>query len=174
MSNEHVQRLMDDHNTLLEYLSEQQELSLMVVVEASFPKIALLASASDLERRIEELLVLYFQLVTKDSSYAVSFVRNKAIKRQFHTYFNWPDKSANQFFGLFGEDFKRKMKELIAEDTVLAQAIRDFCEIGDLRNQLVHQGYASFTMQKTAAEVFELYKNAIHFVDKLSEVLHKF
>ena len=47
----------------------------------------------------------------------------------------------------------------------------DFCEIGDLRNQLVHQNYAAFVMTKTADEVHALYLSALHFMAFLPRLL---
>lgn len=37
------------------------------------------------------------------------FIRNKAIERQYHTYFNWKENKAtsiNGFWGLWGDEFK--------------------------------------------------------------------
>ena len=56
-------------------------------------------------------------------------------------------------------------------DEKLARSVSDFCEIGDLRNQLVHQNYAAFVMTKTADEVHALYLSALHFMAFLPRLL---
>jgi hypothetical protein len=162
---------MDDHAALMDYLNEQQQISFVSTVESSLPKVILLAAASDLENEVQQVIINYYRAQTKSSEFAVSFVHNKAISRQFHTYFDWKNRSANQFFGLFGERFKAKAKRARQEDEKLDQAVSDFCELGDLRNQLVHQNYAAFTMEKTAAEVYRLYQSALYFVVRLPGLL---
>lgn len=153
MSEEIVTQLMDDHVELIAYLQEQGEISFLSTMESAVPKVILLAAASDLESQTQQIILSYYKKATGESDFAVSFVQNKAVTRQFHTYFDWRNRSANSFFALFGERFKTKAKASIEADVKLGQAVKDFCELGDLRNQLVHGNYASFTMEKTADEV---------------------
>src|SRR5215510_6609831 len=167
MSGELVQKVFEDHVELMDFLRERGELSFLATMESSLPKVVLLASASDLEAQVGRTILDYFSLTTGAAEFAVSFVKNKAVDRQFHTYFNWKDQSANQFFGLFGPRFREKAKAAVAADDALGRSIRAFCEIGALRNQLVHQSYASFTVEKTAEEIFELYNTALVFVSML-------
>ena len=48
------------------------------------------------------------------------------------------------------------------------QAIVSFLELGNERNRLVHQDYATFQMEKTLEkEVYELYRQALTFVESL-------
>ena len=47
----------------------------------------------------------------------------------------------------------------------LQLSIKAFLEVGRERNRLVHQNFASFVLEKTAAEIFELYEHALYFVD---------
>lgn len=173
MSSELVRRLYDDHAGLLAYLTSRGEISFATAIESSFPKVVLLAAASDLETRVTDALIDYFTRVTGSTRAAVSFVRNKAIARQYHTYFDWRGRSANQFFGLFGDEFKTKMKATMRLDGNLSEAISAFCEVGDLRNQLVHENYAAFTVEKTADEVHALYEKALVFVTRLPDLLDK-
>lgn len=91
----------------------------------------------------------------------------------FHslTFFDWRNRSANCFFTLFGERFRAKAKAAVGADEKLARSVSDFCELGDLRNQLVHQNYAAFVMTKTAEEVYSLYISALQFVACLPRLL---
>lgn len=171
MSEELIKRLMDDHGALMEYLRVQGEISFLSAVESSLPKVVLLAAASDLEQQVQSAILGYYTRETRSSEFAVSFVHNKAVSRQYHTYFDWPNRSANKFFALFGERFKAKARAQIRADERLADAVKAFCELGDLRNQLVHENYASFIMEKTASEVHSMYRTALYFVGSLPDLL---
>ena len=57
------------------------------------------------------------------------------------------------------------MTQETAGSDELKQSIKAFLEIGNVRNQLVHQNFASFSLEKTAAEIYALYKCALYFVD---------
>ncbi len=106
------------------------------------------------------------KLVRKHSNgeVVVEFVRNKAIERQFHSYFSWGARNANQFFRLFGEGYKSYMAQRVKADQSYDQAVRAFLEIGDARNRLVHQDFGNFTLEKTSEEIFALYEEASRFV----------
>ena len=53
----------------------------------------------------------------------------------------------------------------------MQKSVRAFLELGNERNKLVHQNYATFSMEKTLEEIYELYKSASRFVDILPEAL---
>jgi RiboL-PSP-HEPN len=165
-----VELLYNEHQEVMKLLREQKEISYAAALERSLPKIILLASASNLEHKTSNAVMDFFEELTSHTS-ALNFVKNKAIKRQYHTYFNWDLRNANQFFGLFGDDLKGEVSRIIEQDTSLSQSIRDFLEIGSLRNQLVHGDYSSFTMEKTAKEMFSQHKSALQFVTRLPDLL---
>lgn len=104
-----IQRTIDDHRDLMAFLGENNQISHLATIEQTLPKVVLLAAASDLEARTQQLLIKFFEERTSSHEFAVSFVKSKAVDRQFHTYFNWKERSANQFFGLFGKRFKQKI-----------------------------------------------------------------
>jgi hypothetical protein len=84
---------------------------------------------------------------------------------QYATYFDWTGKTANTFFKLFGEPLGTSMREEVKKNGDLKVACNAFLELGYLRNCLVHQNFASFAFEKTAAEVYAEYKVAASFVD---------
>ena len=100
-----------------------------------------------------------------------SFVRNRAIARQYHTWFRWDEKNANQFFGLFGDDFRARMGIRVKDSGDLQSSIRAFLEVGNERNKLVHQDYATFPMEKTLEEIYRLYQRALPFIECLPNAL---
>jgi hypothetical protein len=115
--------------------------------------------------------VLYLKPKIKESFF---FIRNKALSRQYHTLFDWGAKNCNSFLGLFGDDFKSSFCSKISSDKLLEKSIKDFLEIGRERNRLVHQNYATYSLEKTAKEIFELHTSAKSFLLNLKqELVHK-
>jgi HEPN superfamily RiboL-PSP-like protein len=166
-----VDALYSEQQEVMLHLRNKGEISYAAALERSLPKVILLASASNLERQVCDAVLDFFSEMTSAQMSAVNFVKNKAVKRQYHTYFSWDLRNANAFFGLFGEDLKNKVSLLVHEDETLNQAIRDFLEIGSLRNQLVHEDYSEFTVEKTAQDIFDQHKSALLFVVRLPGLL---
>lgn len=71
------------------------------------------------------------------------------------------------------EEFGAGIKESVKTDETLKVAERAFLEFGSLRNQLVHQNFAVFPLDKTTEEVFQLYEIARLYVEFLVGSLEK-
>jgi hypothetical protein len=102
-----------------------------------------------------------------------NFVQNKAISRQYHSWFGWGETNANQFFGLFGSEFRSTMIGKVKASDQLNSAVRAFLELGGERNKLVHQDYATFPLEKSLDEIYELYRTALMFVEQLPAALQE-
>ena len=74
---------------------------------------------------------------------------------------------------MFGEEFKDQAAEWVKEDKVLRDSVRDFLEIGDERNRLVHGDFANAPMEKTASEVYEMYNSARLFVEWFPKAIRR-
>jgi hypothetical protein len=105
------------------------------------------------------------------SMFVQNFVRNKAIARQYHNWFGWEENNANKFFALFGSEFRSQMNLLVKSSDDLDAAVRAFLEIGSERNKLVHQDYATFSLEKTLDEIYALYLRALPFIEQLPNSL---
>jgi len=151
-------------------LQVKEEWSLFSSTSDNFRKVLLLAAASYFEDAVCGCVLTHVREQGK-SLLIESLVRNKAISRQYHTWFVWDGNNANQFFGLFGQDFKNQMSERVNNSAELKSSIKAFLEIGNERNRLVHGNFASFPMEKTLVEIYELYKTALAFVQMLPEAL---
>lgn len=160
-----VDILYEDFSNLDKFLLEKEELSFKVITNDVFRKSLLLSSASYFETHICETIIKYVDQSSKSNLIINAFLKNKAISRQYHTFFNWDTSNANNFFGLLGDDFKRYMQDEIKKDERLDISIRDFMEIGKERNRLVYQNYGSYTIEKTSDEIFKLYKSALYFLE---------
>src|SRR5262249_9308020 len=103
-----VDRLYDEANAVIGILGSS-ELSLQIAAADHFRKALLLAAASHFEDRVCSVVLDYIRNKASGSALVENFVRNKAIARQYHSWFAWDSNNANQFFGLFGAQFKSVM-----------------------------------------------------------------
>lgn len=169
-----VDVLHEDFSALLSVLDEADEVSLRAVADDNFRKSLLLAAASYFERRMTDAVLSFVDDAANSNLLVTALVRNKAVSRQYHTWFQWEAGNANSFFGLFGSGFRDFMKSRIREDDDLDDAVRAFLEIGRERNRLVHQDFGAFPLEKTTEEIHALYRRALRFVEAVPGALRAF
>jgi len=162
-----VDRLYLESVALKAHLDGIGEISLSSSADANYRKALLLAAASYFEVRLCSHITEYVEGVCGSARPVPEFVKNKAVKRQYHTYFDWDRNNANPFFGLFGAEFRDRMAAEVEADDDLRDSISAFLEVGRERNRLVHQDFASFALEKTAEEIFKLYQRALPFVEAM-------
>lgn len=169
-----VDRLHLDFAGLLRVLDEAGEVSLRSVAEENFRKSLMLAAASYFERRMTESVLTFVEDATNRNALVAALVRNKAVSRQYHTWFEWNGNNANSFFGLFGNGFRDFMKARIRGDGDLDDSVRAFLELGRERNRLVHQDFGAVPLEKTTKEIHALYRRALLFVESVPAALRDF
>ena len=169
-----VDRLHRDFAGLLAVLDEAGEVSLRSVADENFRKSLVLAAASYFERRMMEAVLTFVEDATNRNALVAALVRNKAVSRQYHTWFEWKGNNANSFFGLFGNDFRDFMKARIRGDGDLDDSVRAFLELGRERNRLVHQDFGAVPLEKTTEEIHALYRRATLFVASVPAALRDF
>ncbi len=169
-----IDTIYDEHLQIFKYLEDNGEISFANIIKDNFRRTLLLASASYFESKLTEDLESFFREHTKTADIVLQFIKNKAMTRQYHTYFVWDGKNANNFFSLFGPDFKQFAEKQVSGDEVLKQGIEAFLEIGNYRNMLVHQNFANFSVAKTIEEIYVLYGRAMYFVEKLDIIINEF
>jgi hypothetical protein len=167
-----VERLYNDFEEIKLFLTENGQPSFSSTADNTFKKNILLASASYFEAKVCIFIEEHAKINSNDL--ISNLVLKKAISRQYHTYFNWDGKNANQFFALFGPDFKDFMVTKIKDDLELAKSISDFIELGRERNRLVHQNFASYNIEKTATEIYQTYISAKKFIDALPDCFDEY
>lgn len=165
-----VESLYSQARDLDAFLLSNQEISLKVYADSNLRKSILLASASFYEKQICDLVLDYAKKCTSEEM-LVHFIENKAISRQYHTFFDWKNKSCNSFYGLFGEEFKNKFSAMVKSNSALDESARAFLEIGSERNRMVHQNYGGYTLEKTIDEIYEIHKKARYFVEEIKSSL---
>lgn len=155
----------DAGQQLVAYLNEKNEITLSSEAENNFRKNILLSAASYFEKEISDIMLEFVSLNSNNNESIIALVTQKVVKRQYHTYFDWDTaKNANSFFKMFGESFKVRMTDLVKENENLDIAIKAFLQLGQERNKLVHQNFAEIIIDKTAGEIYNLYKMATSFV----------
>ncbi|MBS0586503.1 MAG: hypothetical protein JSS37_00750 [Proteobacteria bacterium] len=168
-----IDTLFEEQKGLAKFLRDQGQISYAQDIEGSLSKILLLSSASYFENRITNAISDFAERISKSNEALVSLVKNKAIERQYHTYFQWREKSrsSNSFFAMFGTSFRDSAKNYLRTTPNISEAEKAFLELGDLRNLLVHGNFANYPLEKTADEIYELYKKALQFVEYIESKL---
>lgn len=165
-----INSLYEEYGELIEFCRVNGQVSFELYINDTYKKALLLSAASYFEIVITKTIHEVVNSKTKQNLEIVSFVDNKAIKRQYHTFFNWDGNNSNQFFGLFGDAFKRRAREEIQAKR-LEEAEAAFMAIGRERNRLVHQNYIEAQINDTFEEIFAKYKKACDFVDLIEQLL---
>lgn len=166
-----LQKLHENFSEAKAAAGAAKALSQVVFLEDMFRKSLILSAASLFESRIANALLTHVANASDQSECVVSVVRIKAVERQFHTYFDWNAPNANPFFKMLGDSWREQMKTEI-RSSPLKEQLAAFLELGQLRNKLVHENFASFLCEKTSDEVFELYETAEGFVARVELLLN--
>ena len=175
MSETVVDQLYASFSEIVKYFDDRREVTLRSTADDNFRKSLIVAAASYFETRICDDILSVLETDSIENELLIELVRNKAFEsRQYHTLFSWDAKNATTFFRLFGREFLSYMKEQVKADVQLDQAIRLFLEIGSLRNELAHENYAAFPLEKTAKEIYDSYRAALVFVEAVPKSLRTY
>jgi len=163
-----------EYKELVQYLLDEQQISLSSLADNNLKKNLILCSASYFENKITNDLIKYFHDNNKDTICIKEFLINKGLNRQYHTLFDWEGKNANKFFSLFGQEFKNYMVKTIKDDKELELSVKSFLELGNERNRLVHQNFVQYSIEKTLDEIYKLFQEALPFVTNITKFLDDF
>lgn len=159
------------HGEVIRFLEERGEVSFSSQISDTFRRSLVLAIASFFETVITDLIRDVVRNEADSSEIVCALVEQKAIKRQYHTYFSWAGKNANSFFALFGDSFKDTAAKKVRENPELDEGIKAFLELGEMRNFLVHQNFVTYSVEKTADELLASFERAAIFVEFLEREL---
>ncbi|WP_083967404.1 HEPN domain-containing protein [Methylosinus sp. R-45379] len=173
MSQSAVDRIYTEFRDASTVLKERGEVSLSNAIDESSRKALLLAAASYFELRISEDVLLFCREIAGTNTLVPALIKNKAVSRQYHTWFDWDGNTATKFYSLFGPDFKSHMEDIIKGNSEIGEAVKNFIEVGRDRNRLVHQDFATFSLEKTADEIYRQYRSALTFVNIIPVELRK-
>lgn len=165
-----IKSLYEEYGELIEFCRLNGQVSFELYINNTYKKALLLSAASYFETIITKTIHDFVNGKTRHNPEIVAFVEKKAMKRQYHTFFNWDGNNANQFFGLFGDALKRRAREEIRAKK-LDEAEVAFMTIGRERNRLVHQNYIEVQINDTFEEIYAKYEKACDFVDLIAQLL---
>jgi hypothetical protein len=159
----------------------QERIELQAFIEENYPeslsgyqvdlaKVMVIAAASSFE---EEVIAHILELFndTNSPNTRASFVKRKALDRQYHQLFDWEQPNANKFARYFGDDCARTFKEQVNTSDWLEQSVRDFLAIGHQRNLLVHGNFPVYALELTPLEVRDKYFSARKFVAAIPGII---
>lgn len=164
----------EDANRLIGLASSQGDISFVKEIASILQKNYIICCASCFEASLTSQLLKYIETKAGLDSPLLSFVQNKAISRQFHTWFNWDGNNANHFFGLFGKNFLSYMKQQVKDNCELDQSIRSFLSLGRQRNELAHGNLIHASCNTALEEAYKLANEASLFVDSFTSYLDEF
>lgn len=168
-----IDNCFDSCKELLEIVQKEDGPSITNAAQSILQKHFAICVASHFERQLCDAVEEYVTQISNNHSPVISFMKQKAIERQYHTWFDWSGTNANRFFSLFGKEFKDFITERIeAED--LDYPIQCFIELGRDRNVLVHNDLTASSFNMTLDEVCEKYQQAERFVDMFPDVFFAF
>lgn len=161
-----IQKLIEDYKDLHKFLLDNGQVSASIDVNEHYRKILLLSCASYYETRVVDIIKRF--VASKSTDKRISeFVSNKAIQRQYHTYFDWEKNNVNKFLSLFGSDFKDEVQAEIKLSENLADQIKAFMIIGSERNKMAHGNFLEYKLDKTFDELVDLQEKANLFIEYL-------
>lgn len=161
-----IQKFIEEYQGLYDFLMSQGKVSESIEVNNHYRKILLLSCASFYETQITNLIQDFIKIHSTDNR-VFEFLNNKAIQRQYHTYFNWKENNINTFLGLFGVEFKTKISSEIKNSDKLQQYVRSFIAIDNERNKMVHEYFLEYQLDKTFDEIVDLHNNAFKLLEYL-------
>jgi len=167
-----IQSFIDDYKELYAFLTSQGKISESVEVNNHYRKILLLSCASFYESEITNIIRGFIKKHSDDDR-VFDFLNNKALHRQYHTFFSWSESNINSFLGLFGSDFKQKIAQEIKNNEDLQKQVKAFLEIGNERNKMVHGNFLEYKLDKTIEEISLLHNEAIKLIEYLHSIFCK-
>lgn len=161
-----IDTLIERHENISLFFEEKNEISLKTDSDEEFKKVLILCIASYFEHHIIDSIL---QLTQKyESEKIINLIKMKAISRQYHTYFDWDKNNVNKFLSLFGDNFKNNISMELRSNIALNDGAKNFLQLGEKRNILVHENFASASVDWTIKEIVEKYKKALTFVEYVS------
>lgn len=146
--------------------------SSLVDYEDIFRKHLIVSAASYFEKEILGILETWCCQVCHNDEMIVTLVRKKALERQYFRYFDWnipAEKAVKNFFKFFGPRFADSAGAELTPPSELSEACKDFCQISHLRDTMVHNNYAAYSIELDSEQIYTKYKSAIRLIHYLRE-----
>lgn len=157
-----IDGILERFESLFEFLDKSGEISLALEADANFKKLLVMACGSFFEEQITTMIERF--VARHEDPRLVTFVKKKALERQYHSLFDWNVSNANKFFAFFGDEFKDVVSKRLQSDTELQKGMKSFMRLGQHRNMLAHGNLAALAVDVTREEIVNQYREAVGFV----------
>ncbi|MCL2283189.1 MAG: HEPN domain-containing protein [Fibromonadales bacterium] len=158
MLNNSVELLKKDFDEISKILNTNKpQPSLQNNFDRTYKKVLLLSAASYFEYEITEIL----KSCAKHKDKMIAEFCKKIKERKYFKLFKWENYAKNEDYGELINAFKINEKDNILGST------KAFLEIGHFRNELVHNDFARYQLEKTTEEIYNLFRQAEKFIEYL-------
>ncbi len=164
-----VEALIQRQDAVLAFLRDNGQLSLAIDFEDGYRPLLVLACGSFFESYLTDHLCNFARELSDPR--IAEFLKNKALKRQYHTLFNWEAANISQFVAMFGEEYKAATNGAINSDDKLNQGMRNFLQLGAERNRIAHSSLSAISPDLTIDEIKQRYFDAWAFLQFLCGTL---
>lgn len=165
-----VTALKENSDEIKAALRDAGHLSLLVAAEDALRRNLLIAAASFFEHELGGRIDRVFS-GQGCSPECISLIRNKAITRQFYSYFDFKSINTNRLFASFGVDCKDRASAELKASVELKEAERSFIELCALRNNMVHENFAAFSMDASSDEIYQKFEKGCLFLDFFEKII---
>lgn len=163
-----VEGLYADYVALVEELMASA--SGLAAVNRTYGKHLVVAAASSLEEYVKDSVP---EIIARRGNDRIgAFVASTVFARRYHTLFDWKAPSAQKFFTSFGSECTTAFKAALRADDDLKAEHDAFMLLGQLRNELVHNDFASKSIDQTPTEVIGKYRLGLLFVARFEDLIH--
>jgi hypothetical protein len=164
VSESYVEEFYLNYQELIEFLLKNGQPSFAADASDNFRRSLILAIASYFEHEISEIIRALPGRYASGNPFLLELVAQKAVARQYHTYFEWDKANANKFFAMFGSEYKAASQKKFSDEPDFKAAVQAFLSLGDTRNRLVHQNYVQFSVDMSAGDIIEKFRQAQTFL----------
>lgn len=100
-----------------------------------------------------------------------AFVAKRVMARNYAQLFEWKSQTAQGFFTSFGETCANNFRRALKSDELLKIQHDAFMYLGHLRNEVVHNDYAVFSIDLTPEEIIYLYRDGLAFTGRFEALI---
>ncbi len=133
-------------------------------------KYLLIASASHLEELTKKAIRA---VVGCGSRHEIlpALVNQKVLARGYHGLFDWKAQNVNNFFSIFGKEYRGYMERKIASDERFNDGALAFLWLGNMRNEHIHSNIAAYEGSTPIvwSDILEKFSKAQDFITSFQE-----
>lgn len=165
-----IERMNLDAQAAIDALSQPDVASVRTSADDFFRRLLILSIGSYCEKRVVLMLERFCDKASASSVELCTFVKTKALTRQYHTWFQWDASNANSFSKLFGPRFHKSLAAAMEADRDIENGARCFLQLGAIRNKIAHEGL-EYEFSLSREDVMRDYRAAIRFIAAVEELL---